>query len=163
MPCSGLPAVPPRCLSTVGRSGEFGYRPLDNPIPAALLLAAAVVVLWMTRDSPFWPELGKSIARSTAATAQEIDKRTRGRPESAAAAGLKLDAYIAKHTSPETQEALVARTLSIAPPAGLTVRDLRQITGHRFAVRPILEAHPAFVSDEEGRWNLGVPAEMPDA
>jgi hypothetical protein len=149
-----------------GRAAVAGGRKaiqvaLDNPIPAALLLAAAVVVLWMARDSAFWPELGKSIARTTATAAEEIDKRTRGRPEAAAAAGLKLDAYLAKHTSPELPVALLARTLSIAPPAGLTVQELRQITGHRFAVRPIVEAHSAFVVDENGRWHLGHPARVP--
>lgn len=31
----------------------------------------------------------------------------------------------------------------------------------KFAVQPILDAYPAFVPDEEGRWHLGVPARLP--
>jgi len=57
----------------------------------------------------------------------------------AAGAGLKLETYLAKHTGPDLDVALVARTLSIAPPEGLTVQELPQITDRQFAVRPIVE------------------------
>lgn len=155
-----------RMVMVSGRVGASGARKAievarANPLPAALLLAGVIVLLWMSRGSAFWPDLGKSIARTTAATASEIDKRTKGRPEAAASAGLKLEAYVAKHTSPELPVALVARALAIASPQGLTVQDLRQITGHRFAVRPIVEAHCAFVEDDHGRWHLGQSARMP--
>jgi hypothetical protein len=47
--------------------------------------------------------------------------------------------------------AIIARTLAIAPPRGLSVQELRQITGNRFAVRPIVDSHSAFVVDSDGR------------
>jgi hypothetical protein len=50
--------------------------------------------------------------------------------------------------------------LAIALRGGLNAQDLRAITGYKFAVRPILDAHPAFVRDEEGRWHLGIPARL---
>lgn len=59
---------------------------------------------------------------------------------------------------PDLDVALVARLLAIAPMEGLTAAVLREITGYRLAVRPILNAHPAFVADEAGRWHLGVSA-----
>ena len=59
-------------------------------------------------------------------------------------------------------EAKVARALAIAGPGGLSARDLYNITGHQFAVVPILEKHRAFVSDADGRWHLGHRAQMAD-
>lgn len=56
--------------------------------------------------------------------------------------------------------AVIARALAIAPIERLTVEELREITGYRFAVRPILTAHSAFVADEVGRWHLGVSATL---
>jgi len=57
--------------------------------------------------------------------------------------------------------AQVARALTIGPRVGLTATDLRVITAHKFAVRPILDRYPAFVVDSEGRWHLGVATAMP--
>lgn len=54
-----------------------------------------------------------------------------------------------------------ARALAIGPRSGLTVAELRGITGYKFAVRPILDAYPAFVPGEKGRWHLGIPATPP--
>lgn len=134
---------------------------LDNPIPAALLLAGLVVLLYMTRESPVWAELRAGISKTATTALTEFAQRTEGRPEAAAAAGVKVEAYLAKHSAPDLEVAQVARALAIAPRSGLTPAELRAITGYRFAVRPILDAYPAFVCDAEGRWHLGIPATLP--
>lgn len=134
---------------------------LDNPIPAALLLAGLVVLLYVYRDSPVWGQLRDGLSKSATTALTEFSERTAGRPEAAAAAGVKVEAFIAKHAGSDLAIAQVARALAIGPRSGLTVTELRAITGYFFAVRPILDAHPAFVSDEEGRWHLGVPATLP--
>ena len=134
---------------------------LDNPIPAALLLAGLVVFLYITRSSPVWAELRAGIANATTTALTDFTQRTEGRPEAAAAAGVKVGEYLAKHTAPELAVAQVARALAIAPRSGLTPAEVRAITGYRFAVRPILGAYPAFVADANGRWHLGVQARMP--
>jgi hypothetical protein len=131
---------------------------LDKPIPVALLLAGLVVLLYVYRDSPVWAQLREGITKTTTAALTELGERTAGRPEAAAAAGVKVEAYLAKHTAPDLPVALVARALAIAPPDGLTPAELRAITGYAFAVRPILDCCPAFVVDDEGRWHLGLPA-----
>ena len=115
----------------------------------------------MYRDSPVWSQLRDGFAKTTTKALTELGERTAGRPESAAAAGAKVEAYIEKHTGPDLPVALVARALAIGPRSGLTPAELRAITGYKFAVRPILDAYPAFVRDEEGRWHLGIPAAMP--
>ena len=135
----------------------------DNPVPTALLLGGVFLLWWMTRDSPFWGELKSGIARATTTTLTEIAARTEGRPESAARASVTLGAYLAKHASSRLPEAEVARTLAIAEPRGLSAGDLYHITGHHFAVLPILRKHEAFALDEEGRWHLGQPATSPGA
>jgi hypothetical protein len=134
----------------------------DNPIPMVIVLVAAAVAIWITRDSPFWPELRSNVSKTTSAAASEFDKRTSGRPAAALAARSRIDSYLAIHASPGVPVATVARILSIAPPDGLSVAELRHITAQRFAIRPIVEGHPAFVVDENGRWHLGERARMPD-
>ena len=134
----------------------------DNPVPTVIVLVAAAVAIWITRDSPFWPELRSNLSKATSAAATEFDKRTSGRPAAAIAARSRIDAYLASHARPGVPVATVARILSIAPPDGLSVAELRQITSQRLAIRPIVEGHPAFVVDENGRWHLGERARMPD-
>jgi hypothetical protein len=134
---------------------------LDNPIPAALLLAGLVVFIYMYRDSPVWAQLRDGLTKTTTTALTELGERTAGRPEAAATAGVKVEAFIAKHAGPALPVAQVARALAIGPRGGLTPAELRAITGYKFAVRPILDAHPAFVPDEESRWHLGIPAAMP--
>lgn len=155
-----------RVIMVSGRLAVSGVRKaigiaLANEIPVALLLGGLIVLLWTSRGAPFWHDLGKNITAMTASTLSDVGRRTRGRPEAAASAGLMLDAYVALHTSPDLPVAQVARALAIGPPKGLTIQDLRQITGHRFAVRPIVDAHPAFVEDDHRRWHLGQSARMP--
>lgn len=155
-----------RALVITGNAVAAGTRKavqlaMDNPVPAALLLAGLVALLYLYRDSPAWGQLRDGLARTASTALVELGERTAGRPESAAAAGVKVEAYLEKHAGPGLPVALVARALAIGPLGGLTPDDLRAITGHRFAVRPILEAHPAFVRDEAGRWHLGVPAVLP--
>ena len=135
----------------------------DNPIPTVIVLVAAAVAIWITRDSPFWTELRSNLSKATSAAATEFDQRTNGRPAAAIAARSRIDAYLASHASPGVPVATVARILSIAPPDGLSVGELRQITSQRLAIRPIVEGHPAFVVDENDRWHLGRPARMPDS
>jgi hypothetical protein len=134
---------------------------LDNPIPAALLLAGLVVLLYMARDSLAWGDLRDGITRTTTTALTELGERTKGRPAAAAAAGVKVEEYLAKHTAPDLPVASVARALAIAPRGGLTVAELRAITGYAFAVRPILDAHPAFIADQDMHWHLGLPAILP--
>lgn len=155
-----------RAIVITGNAVSAGARKavrvtLDNPIPAAMLLAGLVVLLYMYRDSPVWAQLRDGITKTTTNALVEFNTRTQGRPEAAAAAGVKIEAFIEKHTGPSLPVALVARALAIAPRSGLTVAELRAITGYEFAVRSILEAHPAFVADEDGRWHLGLPAILP--
>jgi hypothetical protein len=152
-----------RVVTITGNAAAAGARKavsvaIDNPIPAALLLAGLVLLLWATRDSPVWPQLRDGIKENTAVALTEFARQTEGRPQAAAAAGVKVDAYLAKHTAPDLDVALIARALAIAPIEGLTAKELREITGYRFAVRSILTAHPAFVADDAGRWHLGVSA-----
>jgi hypothetical protein len=134
---------------------------LDNPVPASLLLAGLVMVIYMYRDSPIWAQLRDGLTKTASTALTELGERTAGRPESAAAAGVKIEAYIEKHKAPDLPVAQVARALAIGPRTGLTPIELRAITSCKFAVRPILDAYPAFVADEDGRWHLGIPAEMP--
>ena len=134
---------------------------VDNPIPAAVLLAGLVVLVYLNRDSPAWAQLRDGLSKTASTALAELGERTAGRPESAAAAGVKVEAYIANHTGPALPVALVARALAIGPRDGLTVAELRAITGYRFAVQPILDAHAAFVCDEARRWHLGIPATLP--
>ena len=122
---------------------------LDNPIPAALLLAGLFMLIYMSRTSPAWAELRDGLTKTATKALIEFDKRTAERPEAAAEAGVKVAAYLAKHAGPGLPVAEVARALAIAPPRGLTASELRAITGYRFAVRPILDAYPAFVRDED--------------
>ena len=155
-----------RALVITGNAVATGTRKavrlaLDNPVPAALLLAGLVVLIYMYRDSPVWAQLRDGLSKTATTALTEFGERTAGRPESAAAAGVKVEAYIEKHTGPDLPVALVARALAIAPRSGLTVAELRAITGYKFAVRPVLDAYPAFVPDEDGRWHLGIPAAMP--
>ncbi len=133
----------------------------DNPIPAALLLAGLVVLVYLYGDSPVWAQLRDGLTKTATTALTEFGERTAGRPEAAAAAGVKVQAFIAKHTGPYLPVAQVARTLAIAPRSGLTPAELRATTGYKLAVRPILDAHPAFVADEDGRWHLGIPATLP--
>jgi len=132
----------------------------DHPISAALLLAGLLVFLYTTRDSPVWAQLRDGLTKTTTTALTEFDARAKGRPEAAAAAGVRVAAYLAKHVGPDLPVAHVARALAIAPRGGLNAQELRAITGYKFAVRPILDAHPAFVRDEEGRWHLGIPARL---
>lgn len=155
-----------RAIVITGNAVSAGARKavrvaFDNPIPAALLLAGLVVLLYMYRDSPVWAQLRDGISKTTTSALVEFDARTKGRPEAAAAAGVKVEAFLEKHAGPGLPVALVARALAIAPRSGLTVAELRAITGYAFAVRPLLDAHPAFVADEDGRWYLGIPATLP--
>ena len=74
----------------------------------------------------------------------------------------QLDAYRATHASPGSPVAIVARTLAIAPWAGLPPREIYDSTGHRFAVRPALDAHPRlFTADAADHWFTGVQATEP--
>ena len=133
---------------------------LANPIPAALLLAGLVVLIYVSRTSPGWAELRDGLTSVARTGLAEFAVQTEGRPEAATAAATKVEAYLANHAPPELDVARVARALAIAPNSGLTAAELRAITSHSFAVRPILEAYPAFVCDETGRWHLGVPGGM---
>jgi hypothetical protein len=135
---------------------------LDNPIPTALLLAGLLVFIYVTRDSPAWAQLRDGLTKTTTTALTELGERTKGRPEAAASAGLRVAAYLAKHAGPDLPVAEVARALAIAPRSGLTPAELRAITGYKYAVRPILDAYPAFVRDEDGRWHLGIPARLPE-
>jgi hypothetical protein len=155
-----------RVIVVTGNAVSAGTRKavrlaLDNPIPAALLLAGLVVLLYIYRDSPVWSQLRDGITKTSTTALTEFAERTKGRPEAAATAGVKVEAFLAKHTAPDLPVALVARALAIGPRGGLTVAELRAITGYAFAVRPILDAYPAFVADEDGRWHLGIPATVP--
>ena len=155
-----------RVIVVTGNAVSAGTRKavrlaLDNPIPAALLLAGLVVLLYVYRDSPVWTQLREGITKTTTTALTEFTARTEGRPEAAAAAGVKVEAFIAKHAGSGLPVAQVARALAIGPRGGLTPAELRAITGYAFAVRPILENYPAFVPDEGGRWHLGIPATLP--
>jgi hypothetical protein len=154
-----------RVVTVTGNAVTAGARKavsvaIENPIPAALLLAGLVMLLWATRDSPVWPQVRDGIKKNTAVALTEFAGQTEGRPQAAAAAGAKVEAYLAKHAAPDLDVAMIARALAIAPIEGLTAAELREITGYRVAVRPILTAHPAFVADEAGRWHLGVAARL---
>jgi hypothetical protein len=105
-----------------------------------------------------WPQLRDGTKKNTAVALTEFARQTEGRPHAAPAAGVKVEAYLAEHAAPDLDVAMIARALAIAPIEGLTAEELREITGYRFAVRPILTAHSAFVADEAGRWHLGVSA-----
>lgn len=131
---------------------------MDNPIPAALLLAGVVAFLLWSRRSPLWGEVRSGLATATATAAVEFDARTRGRPEAAEVAGPKVAAFVGNLAGSGDPAALVARTLALAPPSGLSAAEIRTITGHAFAVRSILDTHPAFVRGDGLRWHLGVPA-----
>ena len=127
----------------------------ENPVPTALALGALLVVLYPTRDSPFWSETRASASRAVTATLDEIVARTEGRPQAALRATSTLGVYLAKHKGQGMLVTDLARALAIAGPEGLTAADLYHITGHRGPVLPILERHRAFAPNAAGRWHLG--------
>lgn len=123
-------------------------------VGGALLLLARSSSRWVPARERVW----NGFARMTSEISQRIE--TNRLPAALTAKGQLAD-YREAHPGPGTAEAILARHLAIAPPRGIAARDLYEITGRRFAVRPVLEAHPAFWSDSEGRWHLGVAAQMP--
>jgi hypothetical protein len=149
-----LGVLPTYAITELARAG---WR---HPRLVAGLIAAAGVGAWATRRSPrwdaTWPSLRAASAQIVAKTAQYAE--TSRLPE-AMEAKRQLADYHAAHPGPSTPEAALARHLAIAPKAGLSATELYAITSH--AARPSLEAYPAFVADEQGRWHLGQPASLP--
>jgi len=65
----------------------------DNPIPAALLVAGLVVLLYVYRESPLLVQLRDDLAKSATTALTEISQRTSGRPQAAAAAAVTVEAH----------------------------------------------------------------------
>lgn len=145
-----------------------GLVQLARAHPRAALGAGALATAlgFATRKSPRWEAARKALAEGLTTVMEDMASRIPADPtqrqRASAEAIAQLEAYRATHASPGSPLAIVARTLAIAPAAGLTTREIYDSTGHRFAVRPLLEAHPRlFTADDAGRWLLGVPATLP--
>ncbi len=133
----------------------------DHPLTAAMIIIVAAMVIWAKRDSEMWSIMAKRLAAGAIEVGRASAPTLVSRAEASEVAGARLATYRDLHRTPGTPETLIARTLAIGPRPGLTPSEIREITGHRFAVRRILDAYPAFVRDADGRWHLGVPARFP--
>jgi hypothetical protein len=145
-----------------------GFVGLARAHPRAALGAGALAAAlgFATRKSPRWEAARKALAEGFTAVMDDMASRIPANPaqrqRDAAEAIAQLEAYRTEHASPGSRVAIVARTLAIAPAAGLTPKEIYDSTGHAFAVRPVLEAHPRlFTADAAGRWLLGGPAAPP--
>jgi hypothetical protein len=133
----------------------------------ALGIGAAVAALaFATRKSPRWQTahiaFSDGFARTAASIAEHIPADAAERGSAARQAVGELRAYREIHASPGSPVAVVARTLAIAPLAGLTPKEIYDSTGHAFRVWPVLDGHPGlFTEDGSGRWYLGIAAQMP--
>ena len=112
-----------------------------------------------TRRSSSWGASRIALREGAAAIIDEVSSRILAHPairqQAAARAIAQLEAYRSAHAPPASPVAIVARTLAIAPLAGMTVKEIYDSTGHRFAARPVLEANSRlFTADAAGRWLL---------
>ena len=128
--------------------------------------ALAVALGFTTRRSPRWEAARTALAEGFTAVMDDMASRIPADPaqqhRASAEAIAQLEAYRATHVSPGSPVAIVARTLAIAPFGGLTPKEIYDSTGHRFAVRPVLDAHPRlFTADAADRWLMGVQATVP--
>lgn len=145
-----------------------GLVQLARTHPRAALGAGALALAlgFTTRRSPHWEAARKALAGGFTTVMDDMASRIPADPaqqqRASEVAIAQLEAYRAAHASPGSPVAIVARTLAIAPAAGLTTKEIYHSTGHRFAVRPVLETHPRlFTADATGRWLLGIPAIVP--
>jgi hypothetical protein len=145
-----------------------GVVQLARAHPRAALGASALAVAlgFATRRSPRWEAARKALAEGFSAVMDDMVSRIPADPaqqqRASAEAIAQLEAYRTAHASPGSPVAIVARTLAIAPWAGLTPREIYDSTGHRFAVRPVLDAHPRlFTADAADHWFTGVQATEP--
>jgi hypothetical protein len=134
-----------------------------HPRAALGVGALATALGFATRKSPRWEAARKALAEGFTAVMDDMASRMPAdlaqQRRDAAEAIAQLGAYRSTHASPSSPVAIVARTLAIAPAAGLTPKEIYDSTGHAFAVWPVLEAHPRlFTEDDTGHWFLGVPA-----
>jgi len=67
----------------------------------------------------------------------------------------QLAVYRTEHPGPGIPLARLARTLALAPDAGLLVSELRAIHPDIEGIRDVLAAYPAFVQTDRWRWTLG--------
>ena len=130
-----------------------------HPRLASGIIGAGVTALLFTRHSTRWAAFRDGLKPHLEHATHEASLHL----EDAKRAKAQLAAFERQHPGPGTHEAIVARHVAVAGTEGLSAAQIHDIVGHRFAVRPILEAHRAFSEDENGRWHLGEQARLLDA
>jgi len=142
-------------LASIGVAWAWRARPRL----ASGIIGAGVATLWFTRRSTTWVAIRDGLKLLLEHAAHEASRHL----EDAKRAKAQLAEFERLHPGPGTPESIVARHIAIAGTEGLSAAELYDITGHRFAVRPILVGHRAFSEDEHGRWHMGEPARLPAA
>lgn len=122
--------------------------------------ALAVAFAYLTHKSPRWAATRQNLSEGIAWAIDDLAERLPADPtqqqQDSADAIEQLRKYRFDHTSPGSEVAIVARTLAIAPSAGLTAKEIYDSTGHSFAVLPVLDGYPGLFSQGNGtRWLLG--------
>ena len=144
----------------------LGQLAREHPRAALGVGALAIALGLATRESPHWEAARHSLAEGFTTIRDDMVSRMPADPAKQQRASVEaiaqLEKYRGDHASPGSSVAIVSRTLAIVPAAGFTPKEIYDSTGHRFAVWPVLDAHPRlFTQDATGHWHLGHPATSP--
>jgi hypothetical protein len=127
----------------------------SHPRIATAVAGAVVGTLWGAADSPRGKSEWKpALAAGARRLLDSFGDYVARYPDAVA----QLAVYRTEHPGPGIPLARLARTLALAPDAGLLVSELRAIHPDIEGIRDVLAAYPAFVQTDRWRWTLGALA-----
>jgi hypothetical protein len=145
-----LGAAPGSAVVDLGRA---------HPRVAAAALVAGALGLGVLIGSGRWAAVRDEARRAFSAFWDVYGDELNLRLQAARTANAALSSYRDRHVSPGSEDALVARTLALAPNHGLLVSEIQAIhPGMEVETLREILALPAFTRADRWRWVLGQPA-----